>query len=413
MCQCRVIAICALVLCQWWSTIVLADTPKPPLPSPPADSGELTAQAAHPARFQNMAEALAFYNDLVRAGNWSPLAPGPLLREGDEHQQVAHLRHLLNLTGDYREQPLTESARKLFDPPLSQALMRFQRRHGATHVDGVLGPETRRLLNVPPWFRADQLILNMARQEALSAVSGQRYVQVNIPDYRLWLMDGGTVQLQMKAIVGRKSRPTPVFSSRLDTLVVNPAWSVPKSIAMRDYLPRWRRDPTYLAKHNLKVLAGWQMPPVVVSESEIDMGKMYRGRDYYRLWQPPGPGNALGRVKFNVPDSDSIYLHDTNSRGLFDADRRAFSSGCIRLEKPLALARWLLAQEPQSAPDQLDRLLASAHTRHVPLDNQVALHVTYWTAWLDESGVLNFRDDLYQRDERLLRANTSRHTRKD
>lgn len=371
-------------------------------PSPGAESLTLW-----PLHFQNMEDALTYYDELARSGRWFPIDAGPLLGVGDRHQQVVQLREHLRLSGDYSDASLSDGQQDLFDEPLFQALLRFQRRHGAAHVDGVLGPETRRLLNVPPWVRADQLLLNMGRQEALQAVASSRYVQVNIPDYRLWMVADGSVQMEMKAIVGRKSRQTPVFSSQVSALVVNPAWNVPKSIAMRDFLPGWRLDSQFLAKKNLVVLSGWQAPPVVVADADIDMSKMYRGRDYYRLWQPPGPSNALGRIKFSVPNSDSIYLHDTNARQLFNASRRAFSSGCIRLEKPLALAEWLLARETNTNPSKLDRLLGTAQTRHVPLENRVDLHITYWTAWLDDEGTLQFRDDLYRRDEAALQARIS------
>ncbi len=377
-------------------------------PLPPLDE-DSTPTAHRPLRFQTMEEALAYYDDLARSGRWSPLEAGPLLSLGDRHEQVVQLRQLLQLSGDYREAPPSGQP-DLFDKPLFDAMVRFQMRHGAVHVDGILGPESRDLLNVPPWIRANQLLLNIGRQEALQAVASARYVQVNIPDYRLWLVADGDVQLEMKAIVGRKSRQTPVFSSQVSALVINPAWSVPRSIAMRDFLPHWRQDSRYLEKKNLLVLSGWQAPPVVVPDADIDLAKMYRGIEYHRLWQPPGPGNALGRIKFNVPNSESIYLHDTNARQLFDASRRAFSSGCIRLEKPMELAEWLLVKANRAEPGVLHRLLDNSQTRHVRLENQVELHVTYWTAWLDAEGSLQFREDLYRHDEKVLREYVSRQT---
>lgn len=375
----------------------------------PSPSLDQDLDMRRPLRFQTMSEARTYYDELARSGRWSPLETGPLLSQGDRHEQVVQLRRQLRLSGDYREMPPAGQL-DLFDESLSKAMLRFQARHGAVHVDGVLGPESRDLLNVPPWIRADQLLLNIGRQEALQSVASTRYIQVNIPDYRLWLVADGDVQLEMKAIVGRKSRQTPVFSSQVSALVVNPAWSVPRSIAMRDFLPQWRQDRRYLEKKNLLVLSGWQAPPVVVPDGDIDMAKMYRGSEYYRLWQPPGPGNALGRIKFNVPNSDSIYLHDTNARQLFDSSRRAFSSGCIRLEKPLELAEWLLVSANRADAGVLGRLLDSSKTRHVRLESQVELHVTYWTAWLDAEGSLQFREDLYRRDERVFRERISRQT---
>ncbi|WP_461480517.1 L,D-transpeptidase family protein [Porticoccus sp.] len=353
-------------------------------------------------RFSSLEQAFVYYNKLALSGRWSAISAGPLLKLGDSHEQVGQLRQHLSWSGDYHPEVPAAKGDGYFDEPLHQALLRFQERHGAAKVDGILGPETRNLLNVPPWIRADQILLNINRQEQFGATAGPRYVQVNIPAYRLKLVDDGTVLLDMKTIVGRQSRQTPVFSRVLRSLVVNPSWSVPRSIAMKDILPKWKRDNSYLDKQNLQVLSGWQVPSVVVPNSAIDLAKMYRGAEYYRLWQPPGPGNTLGRVKFEVSGSGSIYLHDTHSRQLFAVGRRGFSSGCIRLEKPLELAEQLLILANAAQPGELDALFETTRTRHIRFDNPVELHVTYWTAWLDESGTLYFGDDLYRRDEAVL-----------
>ncbi len=366
------------------------------------------AVAPTATQFPSLEQAFVYYNELAHSGHWSAIGYGPLLKLDDSHEQIGQLRQHLGWSGDYRPEAPPAKGDTYFDEPLQQALLRFQERHGAAKVDGILGPETRNLLNVPPWIRADQILLNINRLEQFGARAGPRYVQVNIPAYRLKLVDDGTVLLDMKTIVGRQSRQTPVFSSVLRSLVVNPSWSVPKSIAMKDILPKWKRDNSYLDKQNLQVLSGWQVPSVVVPNSAIDLAKMYRGAEYYRLWQPPGPGNTLGRVKFEVSDSGSIYLHDTQSRQLFSVGRRGFSSGCIRLEKPLELAEQLLVLANAVEPRELSALFETTQTHHIRFDNPVELHVTYWTAWLDESGTLYFGDDLYRRDEAILAESGTR-----
>ena len=358
--------------------------------------------SAQSENFQRLEDAMNFYDELARSGQWFPLPDGPLLRLGDQHEQVAQLRQQLYLLGDYREDNNSTLPEDIFDEPLSRALLRFQQRHSAAKVDGILGNETRRLLNIPPWIRSDQLLLNISRQEQFFAVVGPRYVQVNIPEYRLKLFDDGLLLLDMKAIVGRQSRQTPVFSSVVRSLVVNPAWSVPRSIAMKDILPKWKRDKAYLVKQDLQVISGWEVPVVMVANDAVDPSKMYRGLEYYRFWQPPGPKNALGRIKFEVPNSDSIYLHDTQTRHLFAVNRRAFSSGCIRLEKPMELAEQLMILANAAQPSDLSVLLDTSHTRNILLNSPVEMHVTYWTAWLDEKGILYFGDDLYQRDTAIL-----------
>jgi len=207
----------------------------------------------------------------------------------------------------------------------------------------------------------------------------------------------GKVLLDMKTIIGRRTRQTPVFSAEVKSLVVNPGWNVPKSIAFKDILPNWEKDNGYLTKHNLFVLSGWEAPERV-PEEEIDLSKMYHGANYQRLWEPPGENNTLGRIKFPVTSDNSIYLHDTNDRHLFERDKRAFSSGCIRLEAARSLADALIQEVNYWEPELLDPLFENIDTYIVTLQKPVPLYVTYWTAWIDEQGTLNFANDLYKRD---------------
>ncbi len=365
-----------------------------------SDAGQpmnLAAKAPAGKHFAGLAAAIEFYETLDRAGQWQPLPDGPLLRLGDLHPQVPLLRRQLLLLGDLAPEDAQVERPERFDPALHQALLRFQDRHGAK-VDGILGPQTRSMLNVPPRERIDQLLVNRVRQRALAAVAGSRYIQVNIPEYRLRLYEQGEVLLEMKTIIGRKKRQTPVFSSTIQTLVINPSWNVPKSIAFKDILPLWEKDRSYLAQRNLQVLSGWSDPRVVVPDDQVDPAKMYSGAEYLRLWEPPGAGNTLGRIKFQSYSRYAIYLHDTPARHLFSLPSRAFSSGCIRVEKARELADTLLRLASPAQPTALDPLLETEETHKIRLAQPVPFHVTYWTAWLDEQGVLNFREDLYRRD---------------
>ena len=351
--------------------------------------------------YVGMQDAIAFYTALHQAGRWTEIPSGPLLRMGDNHWQGPLLRQQLTLLGDLATLGLTDAPAEVFDAALHQALLRFQQRHGLK-VDGILGPETRTFLNVSPHYRAAQLRLNLRRQEALRAMSAQRYIQVNIPEYRLRLYEQGAVVLEMKTIIGRKTRQTPVFNTTVKTLVVNPDWNVPKSIAYKDILPLWQKDKSYLAKRNLQVLSGWSEEPNVVPDSQIDLTRMYRGANYLRLREPPGVNNTLGQIKFISRSQYAIYMHDTPARHLFNNHKRAFSSGCIRLERAHDLADALLKLTSGAEAPPLAPLYASAETHKVALVRPVPLYVTYWTAWLDENGILNFRDDLYRRDVQEL-----------
>jgi L,D-transpeptidase YcbB len=375
------------------SSVILSEPP-PFLPL----SEEIQEQPALVSRqsFGSLADAVLLYESIQNSERWKAFTAGPLLRHGDRHKQVSQLKGQLQLLGDLPKQAVFSLASQYFDDELQAALVRFQARH-SVKADGILGPQTRVLLNVPPWQRIDQLVLNMQRQRQLEN-SGDVYLHVNIPEYRLRLYQRGEVLLDMRTVVGKRKRQTPVFSATVNRLVINPGWNVPKSIAYKDILPKLKDDPEFLEKSNLRVLSGWSTPRVEVSHQEIDYNQMYQGKDYYRFWEPPGKGNTLGRMKFQLSSDNSIYLHDTQQKYLFDAEKRAFSSGCIRLEDPRGLADALIQVSNQWSPELLDPLFENEDTIKLRLAKPVPVHVTYWTAWLDKSGVLNFANDLYQRD---------------
>jgi len=363
---------------------------------PPSE--EIQEQSAIVSRqsFGSLADAVLLYESIQNSDRWQAFTIGPLLRRGDRHRQVSQLKGQLQLLGDLPKQAVFSLASQYFDDELHAALMRFQTRH-SVKADGILGPQTRALLSVSPWQRIDQLVLNIQRQRQLESREGV-YLHVNLPEYRLRLYQQGEVLLDMRTVIGKRKRQTPVFSATVDRLVINPDWNVPKSIAYKDILPKLKDDPEFLEKHNLRVLSGWSTPRVEVSHKEIDYNRMYQGKDYYRFWEPPGKGNTLGRMKFQLSSDNSIYLHDTQQKYLFDAEKRAFSSGCIRLEDPRGLADALIQVSNQWTPELLEPLFESEDIIKLRLAKPVPVHVTYWTAWLDKSGVLNFAHDLYRRD---------------
>lgn len=347
--------------------------------------------------FSSLGDAVLFYEGLQYSGLWRRIDSGPLLKRGEFHRQVSLLRNQLLLLGDLSPIANAPLFSQQFDIDLEAALKSFQARH-ALKTDGILGPKTRDALNVPPWKRIDQLALNIHRQRQLVISPTESYVHVNLPEYRLRVYHQGDVLLEMKTIIGKRSRQTPVFSTTIRQLVVNPSWSVPKSIAFKDIIPRWQQDDTYLAKHNLQVLAGWDLPQSLVPENEINFNKLYRGENYQRFWEPPGENNTLGRVKFPLTSGNSIYLHDTRTKYLFDAEKRTFSSGCIRLEEPRSFANVLIDLSNQWQPELLDPLFDAQDTVFVRLENPIPVHITYWTAWLNKKGELYFSSDPYLRD---------------
>lgn len=347
--------------------------------------------------FSGLNDAVLFYEGLQQSGLWQAIEKGPLLKRGEFHQQISILRNQLLLLGDLSPIATAPLFSQQFDAELETALKHFQKRH-SLKADGIWGPQTRNALNVPPWQRIDQLVLNIHRQRQLNMAATDTYVHVNLPEYRLRVYTQGGVVLEMKAIIGKRKRQTPVFSATVRQVVINPSWNVPKSIAFKDIIPRWQQDSDYLEKHNLQVLAGWTMPRTFVQEHDVDVNRLYQGGNYQRFWEPPGESNTLGRVKFPLTSDNSINLHDTNARHLFDAEKRAFSSGCIRLEKPQNLANALIELSNQWQPQLLDPLFERQETIPVRLQNPIPVHITYWTAWLNERGELHFSNDPYRRD---------------
>lgn len=286
-----------------------------------------------------------------------------------------------------------------YSAKLDTAIRRFQQRH-QLQIDGVVGPATQRALNQHPRQIAERLLHNLQRSLQRSEQhQNQRYIVVNIPAFELRLFDQGQVALQMRTIVGRRSRPTPEMDLQLTSIVLNPSWNVPAKLAYRDIIPKILKNPNYLQQQNIQVLEGWGNDAKVVDPSSIDWNIMRAEGFPYRFRQRPGKHNALGQYKFITPNPRAIYLHDTNSKALFQRQTRAFSSGCIRLEDPQALANYLLEDKPTTERRQLQESLYRGETKAVRLNHPIPVYLSYQTAWVDELGDLQLRNDIYQRDE--------------
>ncbi len=348
----------------------------------------------------NYAPVLQRYQQLAARKQWPTLTRHRLLRQGQRHAEVGLIRQRLALLGD---QPLLippQARSQTYDGTLVAAVRRFQYRHGLK-VDGIVGPETRRALNVPPRQRLQQLRLNQRRQQQFHAQASARYLQVNIPEYQLRYIDQGRELITMKVIVGRADRPTPQLSSELETLVVHPDWNVPRGIAYKDIVPALKADPDALDRKGLKLVEGRGSGRRQLSLTELDWQRLYLGSvgSRQRFWQAPGGSNPLGKLKFTFPNRYTVYMHGTPQRSLFNEPARAFSSGCIRIEKPRLLAELLVQGEARWSPQRLNSLLAARQTRHFRLPQRLTLYLSYWTAWLSEDGQVHFRHDIYQQDQ--------------
>jgi murein L,D-transpeptidase YcbB/YkuD len=334
---------------------------------------------------------------LAAVGGWPRLTFKPPLRPGASGPEVVALRQRLIVSGDL---PATEESGETFDAGLEAAVWRFQTRHGLA-ADRVVGPQTLAALNVPAAERARQLAVNLERRRWLPRVLGERHLRVNLPAFQLELLEKGEKVLDMRVIVGRLVRQTPAFVGRMTYLVLNPYWEVPPNLAVADLLPKIQADPDYLVENGIKVFtfSGIQRNPAA-----IDWQQLGRGNFPYHLRQDPGPKNALGRIKFMFPNRHNIYLHDTPTPKLFEREQRTFSSGCIRVEKPLELAQRLLRGTPLASPAVLEVALAKTVSEVVSLPISVPVYLLYLTAWVEADGTLNFRPDLYKRDLRLAAA---------
>lgn len=363
-------------------------------------AGYLDSLAPATPVYRRLRRALQDYREIAAAGGWPELAAGPSLKPGMSGPSVAALRQRLKAGGDIT---VFDSEPDVFGAGLEQAVRRFQTRHGL-EPDGVVGPKTYRALNVPVATRIRQIEVNMERWRWMPDDLGERYVLVNLAGFEVELVAHGSTQLQMRAVVGKPYRKTPVFSGQMTYLEFNPTWTLPPTILREDVLPKLRADPSYLAQNEMTLYGGWSADAPVLDPAQIDWETVDPKRLPYRIVQAPGPKNPLGRVKFMFPNRYHVYLHDSPSRQLFDRAVRTFSSGCIRVEKPVELAEALLAGKPGWDQAKIEQVMDSTAPQRVLLPEPLPVHLTYSTAWIGEGGTVHFRDDIYGRDQALAQA---------
>jgi len=355
--------------------------------------------------YRELVRALAVHRAIAATGGWPRIPEGPALRLGERDPRVPVLRARLRASGDLVSRSALAAAEPgsdRFDAALEVAVQRFQRRHGL-EVDGVVGPHTRAALNVSVQARIRQMILSLERIRWMPHELGERHVLVNTAGFRAYFVESGEPVLGMNVVVGRRYRQTPTFSDEMSYLVLNPYWNVPRSIARNEIIPEVVEDPRYLEENHLQVVRGWSHDAEIVDPALIDWRRAAGGDFPYRLRQTSGAHNALGRVKFMFPNHFNVYLHDTPAKHLFERPRRTYSHGCIRLSEPMALAARLLAAEGWSETE-LERVMATGERTVLALGRRVPVHVTYLTAWVEPGGTVQFREDVYRRDEKLAES---------
>ena len=370
------------------------------------DSGDIdgTLRSLSPphAGYIRLKKALARYRRIAAGGGWPRIPEGEMLFPGDSSPRIPLLRRRLLASGDLGSPPGSRRGNR-FDDALVRALAGFQRRHGLP-ATGTLDAPTLAALNVPVAARIHSIETNLERWRWAPRDLGRRRVVVNVPNFALRVVEEGRTVLGMRVAVGKPRSPTPVFSSRITYLVINPTWNIPPRIAREDILPRVQADPDYLAERRIHVFASWQPGAPEIDPRTIDWNAIRPSRLAYKLQQEPGPLNELGRMKFMFPNRYAVYLHDTPDHDQFLRARRDLSSGCIRLEKPVDLAARLLKDNRGWSRAQIEATIKNGREKVVGLKRPIAIHLFYWTAWVDAGGVLHFRKDIYGRDRAMDRA---------
>ncbi|MBE0482970.1 MAG: L,D-transpeptidase family protein [Bacterioplanes sp.] len=374
----------------------------------------------HPG-YLRLRNELNRYRAIADSGLWRELPRDMTLQPQQRHAHIPQLRWMLAQYGDLQEsrvlswlftpqqpswtpeQDIDEAqidlnqADYLYDNALVLAIKRFQQRHNLT-ATGEIDDVTLRLLNVTPYQMTQRIALNMKRWRHLPRELGQRHVMVNMADYRLQLISGNTIELDMKVIIGNEQRRTPVMVDSISTLELAPTWAVPRRIAVNSILPRVRRNPDYLEQNNYQLVANENGVERYVSSRDVDWSKMNARNFPYRIIQSAGPHNALGGIKFIMPNDQDIYLHDTSQPQLFSLDKRAISSGCVRVEQPNLLAEKLLRGHQGWHRPHIDRAIEQGRTTRIRLQEDIPVYLMYWTTWVDDNGTLQIREDIYKRD---------------
>jgi murein L,D-transpeptidase YcbB/YkuD len=337
----------------------------------------------------NIQQAIMDYQMIVSNGGWPQVNAGQTLRLGVVDPAVQQLRQRLMISGDLERSAGMSSS---FDSYVDGAVKRFQARHGLP-ADGVMGEYSVKAMNIPADTRLRQLETNLVRLQSMSGDLGRRYVMVNIPAAYIEAVENDRVALRNTAIVGSISRQSPTLNSKIYEVILNPYWTAPRSIVQKDIMPLMRKDPTYLARNNIRLIdgKGQEVAPETIDwNAEKAPNLMFR--------QDPGKINAMSSTKINFHNEHAVYMHDTPQQGLFNKLMRFESSGCVRVQNVRDLTTWLLKETPGWARQEIERVIATRQNNPIKLAEEVPVYFVYITAWSAKDRVVQFRDDIYQRD---------------
>ena len=327
--------------------------------------------------YKGLKDQLSRYLAIARNGGWPQVnnIKKPL-KQGISSPDIVVIKKRLAITGDLAGNDTSQ----VFNDTLAIAVKNFQARHGFNET-GIISDSLIKEMNVPVVKRVEQLLMNMDRMRWLANEPNGNLIVVNIPAFVMHVYEGKQKVFDIDVVVGKEGHNTMMFNGDLNQVVFSPYWNVPQSIVAKEILPAIEKNPNYITKENMEITGNEDGLPVVR--------------------QKPGPGNALGKVKFLFPNSFNIYFHDTPVKSLFNKDKRAYSHGCIRLREPEKLANYVLRNQPEWTPEKISEAMNSGDEKYVKVKNPIPVVITYYTAWVDENGRLNFREDIYGHDERL------------
>ena len=327
-------------------------------------------------QYYRLKEVLKHYRDMEKKGGWSAIELDTTFKTftpGDSSKTIVQIRQHLFDVGDLA----VNSKSALYDDTLKAGIIKFKKRNGSI-PNAIITAKNIATMNVPISNRIKTIIVNMERCRWITSdiTKAKEYIGINIPSFRFTYFKDNKPVLVSNVVVGKALNQTVVFSGMMQYVVFSPYWNVPKSIIKKEIAPAMAKNKNYLAEHNMEWNNG-------------------------AIRQKPGPKNSLGLVKFLFPNNNNIYLHDTPSKSLFNEEKRAFSHGCIRIEKPKELANLLLKDDKDWSPEKIDAAMNKGKETWYTLKNKIPVYIGYFTAWVDSEGVIHFYDDIYHRDERL------------
>lgn len=341
------------------------------------------------ATFDATERAIEQYRQIVQNGGWQKVPAGRTLRLGSNGSAVNALRHRLVVSGDL---DASAGSSPVFDSYLEAGVKHFQARHGLIE-NGVVGPDMFSKMNISASMRLHQLEINLVRLKAFSGNLGDRYVMANIPAESVETVENGTVATHHRAGVGRIDRQSPVMQTRALDINFNPYWNVPPSLIKKDLIPKMQKDANYLTDHHIHIIDkdGQEVSPTAINW-RTDQAT------HYRYKEDPGTENSLGVVRININNPYGVYMHDTPEKGVFGDDNRFVSSGCIRVQNVRDYVQWLLKDTAGWSRPQIDQAIRSGQQINVKLNQPVPVYWVYVTAWGSPNGLVQFREDIYQRD---------------